>query len=129
MNTRAPRLSFTGTVLDAPDVRVLADFYRRLLGWQVTADEPDWIKLNPPQGGPGLAFQHEPEFVPPTWPASPGAQQMMLHLDIETTDLDAAVEAAVALGAALASHQPQPDNRVMLDPAGHPFCFWIRTPG
>ncbi|WP_225847629.1 VOC family protein [Streptomyces sp. HPF1205] len=129
MDAQAPLLSFTGTVLDAPDIRVLADFYRRLLGWRVTMDEPGWIKLNPPQGGPGLAFQHEPAFVPPTWPAVPGSQQMMLHLDIETTDLDAAVDAAVAAGATLAAHQPEPDNRVMLDPAGHPFCLWIRTPG
>lgn len=124
---REPRLTFTGTVLDAPDVGVLAGFYRRLLGWEVTAEEPDRVKLSPPGGGPGLAFQYEPGYVPPAWPAAPGAQQMMAHLDIETTDLAAAERAAVALGATPAAHQPRPDNRVLLDPAGHPFCLWIRT--
>jgi catechol 2,3-dioxygenase-like lactoylglutathione lyase family enzyme len=129
MTATSPRLSFTGTVLDAIDVRELADFYRQLLGWEVTQDEPDWIKLNPPGGGPGLAFQTEPLFVAPEWPAAPGTQQMMAHLDIETTDLDASVDRAVALGATLADHQPQPDVRVMRDPAGHPFCLWIPVPG
>ena len=29
----APRLTVTGTNIDAPDANALADFYRRLLGW------------------------------------------------------------------------------------------------
>ena len=52
---------------------------------------------------------------------------MMLHLDIEVEDLEAAGAYATGLGAALAEFQPQEDVRVYLDPAGHPFCFWIRT--
>jgi hypothetical protein len=48
---------------------------------------------------------------------------MMLHLDIGVRDLAAAVEDAVKLGAALPSHQPQEHVRVLLDPAGHPFCL------
>ena len=49
-------------------------------------------------------------------------QQM--HLDIAVTDLPAAVAAAVELGAVEAAHQPEPDVwRVLLDPAGHPFCL------
>jgi predicted enzyme related to lactoylglutathione lyase len=117
----------TGTVLDAPDPHALADFYRRLLGWVVTQDEPGWVKLNPPGGGPGLAFQAEPSFVRPDWPSSPDRQQMMLHLDIETPDLPASVTRAVTLGATEAAFQPQPDVRVLLDPAGHPFCLWTPT--
>ena len=35
----------------------------------------------------------------------------------------AAVEDALGKGATLAEHQPQDDVRVMLDPAGHPFCL------
>ena len=44
-----------GVVLDAPDARELAAFYRRLLGWAVEQDEPGWMKLSAPGGGPGLA--------------------------------------------------------------------------
>jgi hypothetical protein len=54
---------------------------------------------------------------------------MMLHLDIEVPDLDAAVEAAVAAGATLAAHQPHNDVRVLLDPAGHPFCLYVSAEG
>ena len=32
---------------------------------------------------------------------------------------------AVELGATLHEHQPQDDVRVMLDPAGHPFCLYL----
>jgi catechol 2,3-dioxygenase-like lactoylglutathione lyase family enzyme len=120
-------MSLTATVLDAPDARELADFYRRLLGWRVTADEPDWVKLEPPEGSTGLSFQTESAYVRPTWPAGPGDQQMSMHLDIEVEDLEAAGAHAEAAGATLAEFQPQDDVRVYLDPAGHPFCLWIRT--
>ena len=52
---------------------------------------------------------------------------MMTHLDVEVDDLEAAGAHAVAEGAALAGYQPQEQVRVYLDPAGHPFCLWIRT--
>jgi catechol 2,3-dioxygenase-like lactoylglutathione lyase family enzyme len=112
-------------VLDAPDPTELADFYRRLLGWPVQFAEPDWVKLEAPDGGTALSFQTESAYVRPTWPAGPGDQQMMLHLDIQVDDLDAAVAHAVAEGAAVAEFQPQEHVRVMLDPAGHPFCLWV----
>ena len=122
-----PRLTFTGTVLDAPDPRELGDFYRRLLGWTVTASEPGWVKLEPPGGGAGLAFQAEPHYVRPVWPADPREQQMMMHLDIEVEDLEDAGAHALACGAVRAAFQPQDDVLVYLDPAGHPFCLWVRT--
>ena len=49
---------------------------------------------------------------------------MMLHLDFEVDDLPVAVAHAVELGAREAGHQPQDNGRVMLDPAGHPFCLF-----
>jgi catechol 2,3-dioxygenase-like lactoylglutathione lyase family enzyme len=122
-----PTMLLTATVLDAPDPRALADFYHRLFGWPVTKDDPDWVTLRPPGGGPGLSFQLEELYVPPTWPAGPDDQQMQLHLDIEVDDLDNATAYAVECGATLAEFQPQEDVRVLLDPAGHPFCFWVRT--
>jgi catechol 2,3-dioxygenase-like lactoylglutathione lyase family enzyme len=125
MSTR-PRFTLTATVLDAPDARTLAHFYQRLLGWPIDQDEPDWITLRPIGGGAGLSFQTEKAYARPNWPAGPGDQQMMTHLDIEVDDLDAAGAHAVAAGAALADYQPQDDVRVYLDPAGHPFCLWIR---
>jgi hypothetical protein len=48
----------------------------------------------------------------------------MLHLDFEVVDLEAAVAHALELGAEEAAYQPQDNVRVMLDPAGHPFCLY-----
>ena len=115
----------TATVLGAPDPKALALFYQRLLGWPIGSDEPDWVTLRPGDGSPGLSFQLEAEHAPPTWPAGAGDQQMQLHLDIEVDDLDAAVATAVEAGARVAAFQPQDDVRVLLDPAGHPFCLWV----
>jgi catechol 2,3-dioxygenase-like lactoylglutathione lyase family enzyme len=119
-------MTLTATVLAAPDANALADFYHRLLGWPVGTNEPGWVTLRPPDGGAGLSFQTEDAYVRPAWPAGPGDQQMMLHLDIEVGDLDAAGAHAVAAGATLAEYQPQDKVRVYFDPAGHPFCLWMR---
>jgi catechol 2,3-dioxygenase-like lactoylglutathione lyase family enzyme len=120
-------MSLSGTNLDAPDAHALADFYRRLLGWEVERDQPDDVVLKSPDGGAGLSFQTEPAYLRPIWPAGPGDQQMMMHLEISVEDLDAAVAHAVAAGATLAEYQPQDHVRVCLDPAGHPFCLWVAT--
>jgi len=54
---------------------------------------------------------------------------MMLHLDISVEDLDTGVAWALRSGATIAGHQPQEDVRVMLDPAGHPFCLFAAPVG
>ncbi|MEU8271917.1 VOC family protein [Sphaerisporangium sp. NPDC049002] len=120
-----PRMTVSGIVLGSPDPHELAAFYHRLLGWEVRDDEPDWVKLAAPGGGPGLSFQTETAYVRPAWPAGPGDQQMMVHLDILVDDLDVAGAHAEASGATLAEFQPQDDVRVYLDPAGHPFCLFV----
>jgi catechol 2,3-dioxygenase-like lactoylglutathione lyase family enzyme len=120
-----PRLTVTGTNIEAPDANALADFYRRLLGYQTRVEEPGWVILRPPEGGQALSFQTEERYVRPVWPAGPGDQQMMMHLEIKVDDLEASVAHAVAHGATLASFQPQDDVRVCLDPAGHPFCLFL----
>lgn len=124
----SPQLKLTAAVLGAPDARQLAAFYRRLLGWQARADEPDWVALAAPGGGAGLSFQTEIGHVPPAWPADAGEQQMMMHLDIEVDDLEVAGAQAARCAATLAEFQPQEHVRVYLDPAGHPFCLWTAAP-
>jgi catechol 2,3-dioxygenase-like lactoylglutathione lyase family enzyme len=122
------RLTVTGTNIDAPDANALADFYRRLLGWTTRTEEPGWVVIQPAsdQARSGtLSFQTESHYVRPVWPAGPGDQQMMMHLEIRVDDLEASVAHAVAQGATLAGFQPQEDVRVCLDPAGHPFCLYL----
>jgi hypothetical protein len=122
-------MKLTAAVLDSADANALAEFYHRLLGasWVLRADEVGWATLRPTGGGAGLSFQTEPAYVRPVWPAGPGDTQMMVHLDIEVDDLELAGTHAVSVGAVLAGFQPQADVRVYLDPAGHPFCLWVRS--
>ncbi len=123
--TDASRVSLATVVLDCPDAHALAAFYSRLLGWEVTLREPDWVLLRCPTGGTGLSFQSEAWYRPPVWPEEPGEQTKMLHLDFLVDDLAAAGAHALEAGAVLASYQPQDDVRVYLDPAGHPFCLFV----
>jgi catechol 2,3-dioxygenase-like lactoylglutathione lyase family enzyme len=124
-NTDAPRFSLATVVLDCLNAHALADFYSRLLGWEITLSEPDWVLLRCPAGGTGLSFQSESWYRPPVWPEEPGEQQKMLHLDIHVDDLEAAGVHAIHVGAVLADFQPQDNVQVYLDPAGHPFCLFV----
>jgi len=115
-----------GVVLDAPDAPALAHFYARLLGWRVFNESADGAAVAPAEdAGYYISTQYESRYVRPVWPAAPGEPQMSMHLDIEVEDLDAAVEYAVSVGAELAQFQPQETVRVLLDPAGHPFCLYL----
>jgi len=118
-----------GVVLEAPDPAVLADFYSNLLGWPMTSadTDTDTATLNRPGTDHYLAVQRAVDFVAPVWPPRAGAQGMQSHLDVEVDDLAAAVADAIALGARLADHQPPHDVRVLLDPAGHPFCLYLSS--
>lgn len=110
------------TSIDCPDPAALADFYAALLGMRRLASAPDGSVVAITDGAQRLAFMRVPDYVAPTWP-EPGQSQQM-HLDVSVTDLDAAVPRAVALGAREATHQQDPSRwRVLIDPAGHPFCL------
>lgn len=121
---RWQRSDWWGVVLDAPDVDVLAQFYSKLRGWPIWKQDENDAALDLGEGVAYLAIQRNPDYLRPTWPAEPGSQQMMLHLDFEVTDLEGETARAVALGAELPDHQPQENVRVLLDPAGHPFCLY-----
>ncbi|BEL07091.1 hypothetical protein Q0Z83_052820 [Actinoplanes sichuanensis] len=121
---RWARSDWWGVVLDGPDIDALATFYAELRGWSIWRRDPGHIVLDAGEGVGYLAVQENPDFVRPAWPTESSRQQMMSHLDFEVTDLEAAVAHAVGLGAELPAHQPQKNVRVLLDPAGHPFCLY-----
>jgi Glyoxalase-like domain len=114
-----------GTVLGTPDPPGLGAFYAGLLGGELDTGDPEFVTLRLPEGRTYLAFQLEPDHQPPAWPSGAGDQQMQVHLDVGVTDVARAVADAVTLGATVAGFQPQDDVRVMIDPAGHPFCLYL----
>ncbi|HEX4064077.1 MAG TPA: VOC family protein [Streptosporangiaceae bacterium] len=119
------RTDWWGVVLEAHDAVALAHFYASILGWPIATQDGGEAAIAVPGTSSYLAFESSPDYVPPVWPATGGQQQMMMHIDVAVDDLAAAVAEAVELGATVAAYQPQDDVRVLLDPAGHPFCLYL----
>jgi len=127
------------TVLDTPDARQLAEFYRELLGLQYRpGDEPptdgspedvDWLVLVDAQGVRKLAFQQVDELRRTTWPRH--EVPMQLHVDFTVpsrAELERQRERAEGLGAeVLLDRTDDPDEAlyVFADLSGHPFCIFV----
>jgi catechol-2,3-dioxygenase len=108
--------------LDCADPGVLAVFYLALLGGQELWRSGGSAGIQVP--GLVLVLQRVADYQPPAWPGS-----SLVHLDLAPrTDLADAVARALGAGATLATVQPDPRWRVLLDPAGHPFCLTTVTP-
>jgi catechol 2,3-dioxygenase-like lactoylglutathione lyase family enzyme len=125
-----PSIRWTTITIDCADAEALGEFYSRLLGWQIAArDGAGWVQLRDPNGGVGLNLQAEYGYEPPVWPEQTGRQGKMMHLEVMVDDLDAAVRLVLRSGGAEAAHQPADRDRtrlrIMLDPAGHPFCLYL----
>jgi catechol 2,3-dioxygenase-like lactoylglutathione lyase family enzyme len=127
-------------VLDAVDIRALAEFYRQLLGYEYRAgDEPgaadraedeDWLVLNDPaEPSRGMAFQQVEALPEATWPEGPVPQQLHLDMTVPSVEeFDRQHERARSLGARMLldrSDDPKEPLRVYADPAGHPFCIFV----
>ena len=126
------------TVLDTTDPRLLAEFYRQLLGYEYragdepptdgTPDELEWLVIT--NGAHGLAFQQVDELPRTNWPDPPGIPQQ-LHLDFSVTDTDEPEEQrerALARGASQLLDRADDEEEplyVFPDPAGHPFCIFV----
>jgi predicted enzyme related to lactoylglutathione lyase len=105
--------------IDCEDPAALAAFYGELLGMDTAHSSDDYAMLT--GVGPALGFGRVEGYVPPAWPNPHGSKQY--HLDLAVDDIAAAEAKAVELGATVADPQPGATWRVLLDPAGHPFCL------
>lgn len=114
-------IAFVGVSLDCPVPAELAAFYRELLGGRIRWQSENSVGVQAP--GILLVAQRVANYRPPGWPGS-----SLVHLDLTANQVDEAAERAVALGAVIADFQPDPRWRVLLDPAGHPFCITTITP-
>jgi Glyoxalase-like domain len=121
---RWQRKDWWGVTLEAPDPHGLLVFWSAVLDKPIGNEDATGGSLDFGEGVGSLSVQLAEHYEPPVWPPEPGRQGMQLHLEVEVSDLAAAVEHAVELGAEVADYQPQEDVRVMLDPAGHPFCLY-----
>lgn len=120
--------SFT---IDCKEPNDLAKFYANLMDWEIVYSDDNWAVVGAPgtkQGQyPGILFQKNLEYVKPVWPAKKDYQQQMAHLDFGVNDLDLSIKHALECGATIARDQFDSNQKVMLDPEGHPFCLCLMT--
>lgn len=106
----------------AADHQELAGFYARLLDGTLlwVHDKAAAVEA----GGVVLVMQRSEDYRPPVWPGT-----SIVHLDLNgDAPVGELARRAVALGAQLVPAQPDLRWRVLLDPAGHPFCITPFTP-
>jgi hypothetical protein len=75
-------------VLDCPEPRLLAAFYRDPLGLDTLYTSPGWITLGSRENGWAMSLQQGPDFRAPTWPDNEVPTQA--HIDVLVPDLDVA---------------------------------------
>lgn len=113
--------------LDSRNAEEHADFYQKLLGCTIRFTNTDnglkFVGIKDETNNIILLFQEADDYIKPVWPTEQGQQQQMAHLDFFTDDLEKDVNHALACGAKLAETQYSDRWRVMIDPAGHPFCI------
>ncbi len=114
----ASPVAWVALTIDCPNAEVqerLCQFYSQALGGEIVSGAVrarGWLFI----------FEVIADYEPPTWPVGDIPKQM--HFELMVDDLHTTVSALQGMGATLAEYQ-RPDDaglRVMLDPAGHPFC-------
>ncbi|NOS02640.1 glyoxalase/bleomycin resistance protein/dioxygenase [Mycobacteroides abscessus subsp. abscessus] len=111
--------------IDCADPAALAQFYRQVLDLEVLFESEQFVALK--GAAVLLTFQRVADHQPPQWPE--GSVPKQLHLELAASDLDAEEARILGLGATKAEVQPNPSGwRVLVDPAGHPFCITNMIP-
>jgi predicted enzyme related to lactoylglutathione lyase len=124
----AAHIRLGAIAVDCGDPARLAEFYRALTGWDIGFSNEAFAALRGKDGGVYLTMHRVADHRPPDWPG-PGTAPKQMHLDFAVSDLESSQARAIEAGAVLAGHQPDPDRfRVLLDPAGHPFCLSLNFP-
>ncbi len=110
---------------DCSDPAKLGAFWAGLLGGEVAFSSDDFVAVR--TAAMWLSAVRVAGYRAPDWPE--GGTPKQIHLDLAVDDLDSAESEAVGLGAIRAEAQPAPDRwRVLIDPAGHPFCLSTQIP-
>jgi predicted enzyme related to lactoylglutathione lyase len=107
-----------GLVLDCGDPEALASFWAAALGYERIGAAGQYVLLLPTEPGtPKLLLQRVPEAK---------IAKNRMHLDIETSDIDAEAARLEALGARRLVAQPLAEHgtrwHLMADPEGNEFC-------
>ncbi|GMU78804.1 MAG: lactoylglutathione lyase [Acidimicrobiia bacterium] len=110
-------------VVECDDPHALADFWCRVLNYQVVYRTDDIVDIAAgPQTFPGIEFLRVQEREP---------RKSALHVDLNPDDQAAEVARLVALGARRIDVGQSPDAAwvVLADPEGNAFCVLAPQPG
>lgn len=122
MDLERSLMTLCAVTLDCAEPVALAAFYAQATGLSlVDGSDDEFAGLRGPNGF-FLGFQRVLGYRPPQWPGQDEPQQS--HLDFEVDDLDHAEGVLLRLGATRpANPADDPRWRVLMNPAGHPFCL------
>lgn len=108
---------FTELCIDCANPRPLAEFWCRVLAYEITDDDADAVEITSPDGyGPTLLFVRVPE---------PKTVKNRMHIDVNPVGGDQAeeVDRVIALGARRVDiGQGEQTWVVLADPEGNEFC-------
>ena len=111
--------------LDCAEPHRLAEFWAAMLDGEVVFTTAQAVGVRADHVW--LSAMRVDGYRSPTWPDD--ALPKQIHLDLGVEYLEAAVLEAERLGAVEVPFQPAPGaRRIMLDPAGHPFCLTTGIP-
>ena len=110
-------------VIDAARPRLVADFWRAVLGWEVVESDADGISIAPGDGSwPGIAVFQVPEGK---------SIKNRLHLDLRAdgSSTEDELQRLLNLGARRVDvgQGPEVSWVVLADPEGNEFCLLSRT--
>jgi len=118
------KVRFAAITFDCADPAEMGRFYAAVLDLPILWSSERTVALGHEGQQPFLAFTLVENYRPPSWPDDELPKQA--HLELGVDDLDTAQAEIIALGAREAPLQAGPHRwRVLLDPAGHPFCINI----
>jgi predicted enzyme related to lactoylglutathione lyase len=113
----------TSLCVDCTDAHLLAAFWTQVLGWQITGDDEEGVRI---QASPDATFAIDFLVVPD----GPKVVKNRLHLDVNPTDCDQVEELhrLLALGARPVEVGQSSDSvpvtwHVLADPEGNEFCL------
>ena len=117
-----PPTAIGGLTVDCDDAAGMLAFYTEAFDGRPEPAYPETpcVRVD----GLLLIFRESPGRVRPTWPGS----DMQMHFEVFVDDLDQQEARLIALGAIRPPEQDETDPTltVLLDPAGHPFCIFLR---
>lgn len=115
-------LRFASVSLDCAAPEELARFYLDLLGGDILWSKDRSAAVQVP--GLLMVMQWIADYEKPDWPGA-----SIVHFDLAAeSSLDEAEQRALTAGATTPALQPDARWRVLLDPAGHPFCITTVVP-